>query len=202
MDNKVDTINNSKNNMVSLIDNTLASLSNNIQRIEDNKKKHTDFINFVEVMKIYEIYKWTGLKMDYNQIKKNVNKDKKLLGKITKNYGKIIGYFDQDNINELNDKIKKIGELKQSMLYYFVNLKKAHDDTHNKCKYMVKNDQITKITKLTDDIKPLVQKLYENYIDIQFVNKQTNNLKSIKMSLVGEISKINELKITNGLEFC
>ncbi len=198
MDDKVDTINTSKNNMVLLIDNTLASLSNNIQRIEDNKKKHNDFINFVEVMKIYEIYKWTGLKMDYNQIKKNVNKDKKLLGKITKNYGKIIGYFDQDNIDLLNDKIKKIGELKQSMLYYFVNLKKAHDDVHNKCKYMVKNDQITKIAKLTDDIKPLIQKLYENYIDIQFVNKQTNNLKSIKMSIVGEISKINEIKITNG----
>ncbi len=198
MDDKVDTINTSKNNMVLLIDNTLASLSNNIQRIEDNKKKHNDFINFVEVMKIYEIYKWTGLKMDYNQIKKNVNKDKKLLGKITKNYGKIIGYFDQDNIDVLNDKIKKIGELKQSMLYYFVNLKKAHDDVHNKCKYMVKNDQITKIAKLTDDIKPLIQKLYENYIDIQFVNKQTNNLKSIKMSIVGEISKINEIKITNG----
>ncbi len=198
MDDKVDTINTSKNNMVSLIDNTLTSLTNDIQRIEDNKKKHSDFINFVEVMKVYEIYKWTGLKMDYNQIKKNVNKDKKLLGKITKNYGKIIGYFDQNNINELNDKIKKIGELRQSMLYYFVNLKKAHDDVHNKCKYMVKNDQITKITKLTDDIKPLIQKLYENYIDIQFVNKQTNNLKSIKMSLVGEISKINELKITSG----
>jgi hypothetical protein len=198
MDDKVDTINTSKNNMVLLIDNTLASLSNNIQRIEDNKKKHNDFINFVEVMKIYEIYKWTGLKMDYNQIKKNVNKDKKLLGKITKNYGKIIGYFDQDNIDVLNDKIKKICELKQLMLYYFVNLKKAHDDVHNKCKYMVKNDQITKIAKLTDDIKPLIQKLYENYIDIQFVNKQTNNLKSIKMSIVGEISKINEIKITNG----
>jgi hypothetical protein len=145
-------------------------------------------------MKMYEIYKWSGLKMDYNQIKKTVTQAKKVPNVITKMYGKIIGYFDYNNINRINNQIKKIGELNQNMLFHFNELKKIHDDVHNKCKYMVKNNQITKIEIITDEIKPLIQKLYENYIDIQLVNKQTNNLKSIKMSIIREITQINEMK--------
>ncbi len=192
---KTETINKNKEDLLSLINSIEKKLEANITNIQDNNKKHKEFIVFVELMKMYEIYKWSGLKMDYNNIKKNVTKDKKVLKTITKIYGKLIGYFDSDAIIKLNEQIKKIGDLNQDMLFQFVELKKVHDDVHNKCKYMVKNDQITKIEKITDDIKPLIQKIYENYIDIQFVNKQSSNLRSIKMSIISEITKINEQKL-------
>jgi hypothetical protein len=187
-------INKDKENLLSLINNIEKKLEDTIINIEENNKKHKEFIVFIELMKMYEIYKWSGLKMDYNQIKKTVTQAKKVPNVITKMYGKIIGYFDYNNINRINNQIKKIGELNQNMLFHFNELKKIHDDVHNKCKYMVKNNQITKIEIITDEIKPLIQKLYENYIDIQLVNKQTNNLKSIKMSIIREITQINEMK--------
>ena len=193
MNEKTITINKDKEELLSLINNIEKTLEDTIINIEDNNKKHKEFIVFVELMKMYEIYKWSGLKMDYNQIKKTVTQAKKVPNVITKMYGKIIGYFDYNNVNRINNLIKKIGELNQNMLFQFNELKKVHDDVHNKCKYLVKNNQITKIEKITDEIKPLIQKLYENYIDIIFVNKQTNNLKSIKMSIIREITQINEI---------
>ena len=192
---KTELLNKNKEELLSLINTIEKNLEMNIINIEDNNKKHKEFIVFVELMKMYELYKWSGLKMDYNQIKKNITKDKKVPNAITKLYGKIISYFDSETILKLNSQIKKIGELNQNMLFQFSDLKKVHDDVHNKCKYMVKNNQITKIEKITDDTKHLIRKLYENYIDIQFINKQSYNLKSIKMSLISEITTINETKI-------
>ena len=192
---KVKTINKNKKSLLLLINNIEKKLETNIVSINDNNEKHKEFVVFIELMKIYEIYKWTGLKMDYKLIKQNITKDKKVPGIITKFYGKIIGYFDFETITKINNQIKKIGELNQDMLFQFNELKKVHKDVHNKCKYIVKNNQITKIEKLSDDIIPLIQKLYENYIDIQFINKQSNNLKSIKKSIISEICKINEIKL-------
>jgi lactam utilization protein B len=191
---KTITINKDKENLLSLINNIEKKLEDAIIDIEENNKKHKEFIVFIDLMKMYEIYKWSGLKTDYNQIKKTVTQAKKVPNAITKMYGKIIGYFDYNNINRINNQIKKIGELNQNMLFHFNKLKKVHNDVHNKCKYMVKNNQIIKIEIITDEIKPLIQKLYENYINIQLINKQTNNLKSIKMSIIREITQINEIK--------
>ena len=192
---KVNTINKNKQSLLSLINNIEKKLEANIISINDNNKKHNEFVVFVELMKIYEIYKWTGLKMDYTLIKKNITKDKKVPGIIPKIYGKIIGYFDSETITKINNKIKKIRELNQDMLFQFNELKKVHEDVHNKCKYMVRNNQITKIEKISDDTIPLIQKLYENYIDILFINKQSTNLKLIKKSIISEICKINEIKL-------
>ena len=156
---KTESITKNKENLVSLINTIEKKLETNIANIEENNKKHKEFIVFVELMKMYEIYKWAGLKMDYNDIKKNVTKDKKGLKTITKIYGKIIGYFDSEYVIKLNDQIKKIGELNQEMLFLFGELKKVHDDVHNKCKYMVKNNHIAKIEKIVGVKLPRVKKI-------------------------------------------
>ena len=196
METKIELINKSKEDLLLLINTTEKKLESNIIKIYENNKKHKEFIDFIELMKLYEIYKWSALKMDYNDIKKEITKDKKVYKKITKNYGLLISYFDSSSINQINNQIKKIGELNNNMLFHFLELKKIHYDVHNQCKYMIKNSQITKIEIITDDIKPLIQRIYENYIDMQVITKQVNNLRSIKMSVIRDITKINDMKLS------
>ena len=195
METKIELINKSKEDLLLLINTTEKKLESNIIKIYENNKKHKEFIDFIKLMKLYELYKWSALKMDYNDIKKEITKDKKVYKKITKNYGLLISYFDSSSINQINNQIKKIGELNNNMLFHFLELKKIHYDVHNQCKYMVKNSQITKIEFITDDIKPLIQRIYENYIDMQVITKQVNNLRSIKMSVIRDITKINDMKL-------
>ena len=63
-------------------------------------------------MKLYEIYKWSTLKIDYIQLKKEITKDKKVYKKITKNYGILISYFDSSSRNQINNQIKKNWRIK------------------------------------------------------------------------------------------
>ncbi len=183
-----------KLSLLSLIDTTHKTIYSNIESIKDVIEKHYDFVNFVETMKIYEMYKWANIKLDYNSIKKKINQDKKIYQSISKFYGKIITYFNQDEITQLNLKIKSIYELTETMMYNFDILNKLHIDTGNKCKYMIKNPIIIKIDNLTTELKPLVIKLYENYIGIKLLNKQMTNLKNIKSGLINDISQITNNK--------
>ena len=61
-DNKKLYINNLKIKLELLIDNSLIEIPNNLTIIKINLEKHSNFINFVDSVKIYEIYKWTKLK--------------------------------------------------------------------------------------------------------------------------------------------
>ena len=194
MEIKIELINKSKEELLLLINTTEKKLESNIIKIDENNRKHKEFLDFIELMKLYEIYKWSGLKMDYIQLKKDITKDKKVYKKITKNYGLLISYFDSSSRNQINNQIKKIGELNDKMLFHILELKKIHYYVHNQCKYMIRNSQIIKIEIMTDDIKPFIQRIYENYIDMQIITKQVNNLRSIKMSVIRDITKINNIK--------
>jgi hypothetical protein len=142
-------------------------------------------------MKLYEIYKWSALKMDYNDIKKEITKNRKNYKKITKTYGNLISYFDPSIIDKLNNQLKRICQINDDILIKFIELKKVHHTVQNQCKYFVQNDQITKIDIITDELKPLIQKIYENYIDILIVNKQVNNLRSVKMNILNDMKKLS-----------
>ncbi len=183
-----------KLSLLSLIETTLSTIYSNIEIVKDVIEKHNDFINFVDTMKIYEMYKWTNVKLDYNTIKKKINQDKKIYQSISKFYGKIISYFNQDEITQLNSRIKSIYDLTENMVYNFDILQKVHINTGNKCKYMIKNPTIIKIYNLNTELKPLIVKLYENYIGIKMLNKQMNGLKNIKSSLINDISQITNSK--------
>ncbi len=191
---KRDNINQKKQELKSLIDSISHKIKLNLDNIQDVNEKHTEFIIFVDIMKVHELYKWTNLKLEYNSVKKHVTKDKKAYHTISKLYGKIINYYQPDEINNLNMEIKSIYDLNETMIYKFTILKKLHEESGNKCKYMIKNPNIIKIEYLTNEIKPLVTKLYENYIGIKLLNKHLSQLKNVKSNLLHEICQINEQK--------
>ena len=193
MESKIDSINKSKNELLLLIQVFDERLKVCLDKINENQNKHKKFIDFIELMKLYEIYKWSALKMDYNIIKKEVTKNRKNYKKITKNYGNLISYFDPSIIDKLNNQIKKLGQLNDDIFYNFIELKKVHHNVQNQCKYFIKNDQITKIELITDELKPLIQKIYENYIDMVVINGKANSLKSIKMNILNDIKKLSNL---------
>ena len=193
MESKIDSINKSKNELLLLIQVFDERLKVCLDKINENHKKHKEFIDFIEIMKLYEIYKWSALKMDYNSIKKELTKNKKDYKKITKNYGNLISYFDPSIIDNLNNQIKKLGQLNDDIFYNFIELKKVHHNVQNQCKYFIQNDQITKIDLITEDLKPLIQKFYENYIDMMVINSKANSLKSIKTNILNDIKKLSNL---------
>jgi hypothetical protein len=193
MESKIDSINKSKNELLLLIQVFDERLKVCLDKINENQNKHKKFIDFIELMKLYEIYKWSALKMDYNIIKKEVTKNRKNYKKITKNYGNLISYFDPSIIDKLNNQIKKLGQLNDDIFYNFIELKKVHHNVQNQCKYFIKNDQITKIELITDELKPLIQKIYENYIDMVVINGKANSLKSIKTNILNDIKKLSNL---------
>ena len=78
------------------------------------------------------------------------------------------------------------------MMYNYVLLQKKHRDISNKCKYLIRNDDITKIYEFNQQVQPLITKLYENYIDIKIVKKKTKLLTNAKSNILGEIQRINE----------
>ena len=194
MESKIESINKSKNELLLLIQAFDERLKVCLDKINENNKNHKKFINFIELMKLYEIYKWSALKTEYNIIKKEVTKNKKYYKKITKNYGNLISYFDPSIIDNLNNQIKGLGQLNDDIFFNFIELKKIHHNIQNQCKYFIKNDQITKIDIITEEIKPLIQKIYENYIDMLVINSKANNLKSIKANILNDIKKLDLYK--------
>jgi hypothetical protein len=194
MESKIESINKSKNELLLLIQAFDERLKVCLDKINENNKKHKEFIDFIELMKLYEIYKWSALKIEYKIIKKEVTKNKKYYKKITKNYGNLISYFDLSIIDNLNNQIKGLGQLNDDIFFNFIELKKKHHNVQNQCKYFIKNDQITKIDIITEEIKPLIQKIYENYIDILVINSKANSIKYIKTNILNDIKKLDLYK--------
>jgi hypothetical protein len=193
MESKIESINKSKNELLLLIQAFDERLKVCLDKINENYQKHKGFIDFIELMKLYEIYKWSALKTEYNIIKKEVTKNKKYYKKITKNYGNLISYFDPSIIDNLNNQIKGLGQSNDDIFFNFIELKKIHHNVQNQCKYFIQNDQITKIDIITEELKPLIQKIYENYIDMLVINSKANSLKSIKTNILNDIKKLSNL---------
>lgn len=187
-----------KNNKIILEKDCLETLIKNIKQdiinysdlIKINLENHSEFVNFVDLMDIYEIYKWDEIKSDYIKVKKNITITKKNLIKINQTYGNIANYYNSEEQNILNHTIKKINEDLDLIIYNFNNLKKVHYDTHNKCKYMNKNLTITKIENKNDHNNKLIDKIYQMYDEIKLANKQLLTIRSKKMEFLSEINKL------------
>lgn len=192
IDEKLEKINKSKDILIKKIIYAEYTLSNNTTEINQIFENHNEFIHFAELMKLYEIYKWKKLKLNYLNIKKKTNLDKKVYWQIIKLYSNIVSYFSQDEINNISNKIRKIQSENDSMIYNYTLLQKKHRDILNKCKYLIKNKQIIKIYEINDDIQPLIKNLYENYNNIKITNKKVILLKNNKSNILNEIFRINE----------
>jgi hypothetical protein len=172
IDNKKELINNQKIKLESLIKESLIQLPINFNYIKSNLNEHFNFIKFIELMGIYENYKWEKIKEDYNKIKKKYNIDKKLYLKIIKIYGVVNNYYSFDEFNDKNNIIKKINEDNNTNIIEWEKLKKFHYILTNKRKNYVRNTTIIKIYNTNNEIKELIDKLYEINIKLTQLKKK------------------------------
>lgn len=194
---KIIKISQSMSKFNELLISTTKELDFNLNKIEQLQENHLDFVNFVEIMNLYESYRWTNIKSDYNSIKKKINKDKKIIHGITKFFGSITNYYTQIEIDNINVRIKDISSKIELMIYNFNKLQRLHNEVHNKRKYMIRNDSVVKIDNLNDANKHLLLKLYENYISIKMLNMKFKNLRNVRKHLIHEI---NSIQLNNSYE--
>jgi len=188
-----------------ILDNMIKNANNNLNKDLDTitqvLDKHNDLLSFIEIMKIYEFYKWSDIKRLYSEIKKQVTKDSKLFLNIVRFYGDIISYYPENDMNKMNSTIKNIKNDHDSVLLHFNLLRKKHKDTKIKCGGYIRSNDITIIYNIVPEIIPLIIKLYKNYIDIKMINKQYYHLRTKKMNLISQINhiqyQINNKKLNN-----
>jgi hypothetical protein len=131
-------------------------------------------------MNIYEDYKWSKIKEDYNKIKKKVNIDKKIYPQIIKIYGIVNNYYSSDEFNDKNIIIKKLNEDNNLLKIEFEKLKKLHNKLINKRKNYVKNMKMIKIYISNKESDLLIQKLYQIHHDLKILKKEEKILESNK----------------------
>lgn len=164
------------------------------QKIDDEIRKHNDFIDLVEKLKIYKIYEWNNLKNDYRELKKAVNKDKYIIKHTTKNFDTVINYYSVDEGYLINKKLNDIYEKSNLMIYNFKNLKKIHREASNKLKIVSKSEDYVKIESYNDKLIPIFIKFNEIYMDMKLVNKRLGDLRSRKGTLLYEMNQLREKK--------
>jgi hypothetical protein len=192
MEEKQEKIKSAKQLLLDKIAYAEANLEPNSIKLNQNIEDHIEFINFAELMKLYELYKWTNLKTTYTEIKKKTNLDKKVYNQIIRIYANITNYLNEQEINQITNTIRKLQSQTDTMIYNYMILQKKHRDVLNKCKYLIRNDEITKIHEITPQIQPLITKLYENYIDRKIINKKNKLLKNAKSNILGDIQRITQ----------
>ncbi len=169
-----------------------SNLEPNTKKLMENLEDHTEFITFAELMKVYELYKWKTLKSTYTDIKKKTNSDKKVYNQIVRIYANITNYLTEQEVTTIANTLRKLQGANEEMMYSYVLLQKKHRDVLNKCKYLIRNDEITKIYEINPQVQPLITKLYENYIDMKIINKKSRILSNAKSNILGDIQRISQ----------
>lgn len=190
---KKEKVNESKKKLIELIDETINNTNNNIIQLNKEIDRHNELIDFLNKTHIFQQYYWESIKMDYNIIRKKVTQDKKKYKIITKLYGNIISYYSNNEINEINLRIANIKDMIDKMIFDKIILNKIHTNTRLKCASI--NNNILKIELLSDNIKPIMNKLYNNYDQMKLLNKNLGQLKTQKNKLKYEIYNLDNKKI-------
>lgn len=180
---KIIKIDKNKKQFDELLNKSIQELNSNINKIAIIYESHSNFINFVKTMNIYEKYRWKSLMLEYRQIKNKVNKDKKLIHTVTKFFGTLTNYYQHQEIENIKDQITRISNSIEIMLYKFLLLREHHYQTQLKCKYLIKKPSITIIENYNEQTKPILTKIYENYINIKLLNQQFIKLKNMKRKI-------------------
>jgi hypothetical protein len=188
---KISKISKSMDDFSKLLFNTNNELDFNLNKINQLQEVCNDFISFIKIINVYEIYRWNNIKSEYSFIKKKINKDKKTIQIITKLFASLTNYYDQNEIDNINININNISSKTDLMLYNFDKLHIIHNNVCIKKKHIVYNDDFIKIDSINDDNKQILSKLYENYISIKLLNNEQNNLKNIKKQLVRDIKNLS-----------
>ena len=197
IDNKIEKkqnkINSDKKILFDKIEYAENNLENNNIILIQNIDEHNEFINFLELIKVFELYKWKTLLLSYNKIKKKIISDKKIYTKIIRIYGNINNYLNKEEINKINNIIIKIKNQTETMIYNYYLLQKKHNEITIKSRNLLRSSEILKINETTSKMKPLLTKLYKNYIDLKNLNKESILLKSMKSNILRQIQNISQL---------
>jgi hypothetical protein len=203
--NKIEFIDNNKKILDTIINELLnVNIINNINSL---LKQYNEFILFINITYVIEMYIYNNIKLEYINIKKIITNYKKKYKKLIILYGDIICYY---NINEneiINDNIKIIKEKNEINIFNFEILKKKYKDNNlifnsfynNKKKYIIINDfinlkNIKSINLLINEIKIIIEKIYTNYLDFIKIN---NDIKIIKKKKININNNIFEYQINN-----
>jgi len=177
---KIQLIKNNKEKFNLLINNLLIDMSNNFNLIKENYKTHNNFINFTEIIKLYEKYKWNIIKEEYNNIRKKItciiNSNKNII----KLYGTINNYYSKEEHDKFNKLFQKISDDILLLKIEMNNLRNIHLILINKKKSYINNNNIIKINTLQNDYIIYINKLYNIYDNIIKLNKEVKILKNEK----------------------
>lgn len=184
LDKKKILINDLKIKLTLNVDKLLIELPIIFDLIKDNINTHYSFIKFVELMNIYEEYKWEMIKENYNKIKKKYNLNRKLYPQIIKIYGTVNNYYSPDEFNKMNLIINKFKDDCSLLIIEWEKLKKLHTFLINKRKNYVRNTSIIKIYKTNKEYEQFIERLYQIYDDLTKLKKEMKILKSNKHILV------------------
>jgi hypothetical protein len=160
----------------------------NIEILDSQIEYHKDFHNFIDKMKICELFKWEYLKGRFNHIKKKITADKKLSKKVSKLYGSIINYYTNEDRDYLNKLLTQINEYRGKMLFDFEYLKGMHKNLLQKIKTSVNSPNITKIYKYRNEYDEVYEKIYKNFMNLKLLDKEYYLLKKKKAEVISELT--------------
>jgi hypothetical protein len=185
---KMSKISQSMKDFNEFISETIKELDKNLSTINKQIENHHDFINFIQIMNLYESYKWNNIKYEYNLISKKVNKDKHIIHAITKNLSFLTNYYTQPQIININQQIKEIDDKIELMIYNFNNLKNIHKDTIYKKRHLI-NPKTIRVNSINNQNEKILVKIYENYMSIKLLNTQMKYLQNIKKKIMIKINQ-------------
>jgi hypothetical protein len=91
-----------KNKIQKLIETLELELKNIQTKINELDKNYNEINLFIEICKVFEIYKWENIKINYKCIKRKINFCTILYNNITKLYSNIIVYYSNIEKNTIN----------------------------------------------------------------------------------------------------
>ena len=160
--NKREVIENNKNLLLKLINDTIICLNDTIKTTGLEYTYYCKFIQIINTVNIFEIYKWNIIKIKYVNIKKNITLNKNNNQKILKIYGNIINYYDEQEVLTINKQIQQINDLSMIQVINFQDLKIKYNELSTK-----KNKKILKIYKQNDEVDSMISTLCELHVELK-----------------------------------
>jgi len=146
----------------------INSMSNN----SENKIKK--FENFININKIYLAYLLLEIKLDFKNIKIKINDYKKNKKKLYVIYNQII--YNIDNKEDIDNKINKITELENDILYQYNILFINYNIFYKKYKNYKYKLNIIKIYECTDKLNMILMNLENINNKIKLINSELKKL--------------------------
>ena len=177
-----------KNKIQKLIETLELELKNIQTKINELDKNYNEINLFIEICKVFEIYKWENIKINYKCIKRKINFCTILYNIITKLYSNIIVYYSNIEKNTINKIINDLHMNYETYLYNFSNIKITHKYILIKCNAARKSKSIIKIYYQNKQIDDIINKLIGIINNLKNLNNDLYNLKKNKIQLLYDIN--------------